>query len=161
MSSIAGSKSSLTWAVHISVLALVLLWLFPTVGLFVSSFRTADQIYSSGWWNAPFTQQQNLVLRTAAPATQKQEGALYVITGNIFAENDKSTESVISVWGTSSRAISDYTPGETADMGDDGRLTVQANGDYRLENDAEFTGSRGERVFVTANTPARIHAGEL
>jgi ABC-type glycerol-3-phosphate transport system permease component len=32
------------WAVHISVAALVLLWLFPTVGLFVSSFRTADQI---------------------------------------------------------------------------------------------------------------------
>jgi ABC-type glycerol-3-phosphate transport system permease component len=28
--------------------ALVALWLFPTVGLFVSSFRTADQIANSG-----------------------------------------------------------------------------------------------------------------
>jgi alpha-glucoside transport system permease protein len=37
----------LTWAVHISVVALVALWLFPTVGLFVSSFRTADQIANS------------------------------------------------------------------------------------------------------------------
>ncbi|MEL7114278.1 MAG: carbohydrate ABC transporter permease, partial [Pseudomonadota bacterium] len=49
MDNIAGTKSSLTWAVHISVVVLVLLWLFPTVGLFVSSFRTADQISTSGW----------------------------------------------------------------------------------------------------------------
>ena len=44
MDSIAGKKSGLTWAVHISVAALVLLWIFPTLGLFVSSFRTGDQI---------------------------------------------------------------------------------------------------------------------
>ena len=50
MQSIAGSKSSLTWAVHISVVVMVVLWLIPTVGLFVSSFRTADQISTSGWW---------------------------------------------------------------------------------------------------------------
>ena len=52
MDNIAGTKSGLTWAVHISVAILVALWLFPTVGLFVSSFRTADQISSSGWWKA-------------------------------------------------------------------------------------------------------------
>ncbi|WP_193177817.1 carbohydrate ABC transporter permease [Oricola nitratireducens] len=153
MSSIAGSKSGLSWAVHISVIALVLLWLFPTVGLFVSSFRTADQISSSGWWDSMFKQEQNLVLRTAAPSTQKQEDGLYVIQGNIFTENDVSTDGVISRWGTSSRAISDYAPGDTADMGKDGRITLQANGDYRLVNDAEFTGSRGERIFATAKTP--------
>ena len=32
MDGIAGRKSGLIWAVHISVLVLVLLWLFPTVG---------------------------------------------------------------------------------------------------------------------------------
>lgn len=156
MSSIAGKKSGLTWVVHISVIALVLLWLFPTVGLFVSSFRTADQISTSGWWKALFTQEQNLVLRTAAPETQRQEGALYVIDGNIFADNEESTNATITVWGVSSRAIADYEPGDTADMGDDGRITVQANGDYRLENDAEFSGRRGERVFVTAQTPPQF-----
>ena len=44
MDNIAGTKSSLTWVVHISVVLLVALWLFPTLGLFVSSFRTTDQI---------------------------------------------------------------------------------------------------------------------
>ena len=134
MSSIAGSKSGLTWAVHISVLMLVLLWLFPTVGLFVSSFRTADQISTSGWWAALFTQERNMVLRTAPADTQKQEDGLFVIDGNIFADNDESTDATISKWGVSSRAIDDYVPGDTADMGEDGRVTVQANGDYRLHS---------------------------
>ncbi len=153
MSSIAGSKSGLTWAVHLSVVLLVALWLFPTVGLFISSFRTADQISTSGWWNALFTQERNLVLRTADPDTQKQDGALYVIEGNIFADNNEDQNATISVWGVSSRAISDYVPGDTADMGEDGRLTLQANGDYQLEKGTEFSGRRGERVFVTAETP--------
>ena len=58
MDNIAGSKSSLTWAVHIATAFLVLLWLFPTVGLLVSSFRTADQITGSGWWASLFTTEQ-------------------------------------------------------------------------------------------------------
>ena len=86
MDNIAGSKSSLTWVVHISVAVLVLLWLFPTVGLLVSSFRTADQIATAGWWKAAFPSEQNLTLRAAKPDTQVQEGGLYVIEGNLFGE---------------------------------------------------------------------------
>ena len=44
MAKIAGKKSGLVWAAHLSVAALVVLWLLPTTGLFISSFRTADQI---------------------------------------------------------------------------------------------------------------------
>jgi alpha-glucoside transport system permease protein len=155
MSSIAGKKSGLTWAVHISVVLLVALWLFPTVGLFISSFRTADQIATSGWWNALFTQEQNLVLRTAAPSEQRREGDLYVVQGNLFGDNAGGT---ISAWGVSSRAISEYEPGDTAPI-DNGEITVQANGDYRLESPTELTGSRGERVFVTASAPPEFTLG--
>ena len=150
MSSFAGKKSGLTWAVHISVVALVALWLFPTVGLFVSSFRTADQIVTSGWWSALFTQEQNLVLRTADPSGQTREGNLYVIEGNLFA--DSGASGTISAWGVSSRAIDEYAPGDTAPIGE-GRITVQADGGYRLESPSEITGSRGSRVFATASAP--------
>ena len=147
---IAGQKSSLSWAVHISVLALVALWLFPTVGLLVSSFRTSDQISTSGWWKAMFPSQQNLTLRSDAPELQVQEGDLYVIEGMLFAEG-KDAE--ISVWGVSSRAIDTFTAGDTAPLKKGGTVTVQANGHYRMENTEPFTGTRGTRIFATATTP--------
>lgn len=149
MDNIAGTKSSLTWAVHISVAVLVALWLFPTVGLFVSSFRTADQISTSGWWKSLFPSEQNLTIRTAGPDAQGPDGPLFVIEGNLFDGKDAE----ISVWGISSRAIADYVPGDTAELKKGGRVTVQANGDYRMENEEEFTGSRGIRIFVTAEQP--------
>ena len=152
MDNIAGQKSSLTWAVHISVALLVALWLLPTLGLFVSSFRSADQIAATGWWKSLFSQEQNVVIRTERPDQQKLMDGMYVIEGNLFAQ-DGAEEGVVSVWGTSSREISAYTAGEKADLGDKGFLTVEVNGDYRFEKDTEFTGSRGQRVFLTAKAP--------
>ncbi len=147
---IAGQKSSLSWAVHISVLALVALWLFPTVGLLVSSFRTSDQIATSGWWKAMFPSQQNLTLRSDAPELQVQEGDVFVIEGMLFAEG-KNAE--ISVWGVSSRAIDSFVAGDSAPLKKGGTVTVQANGQYRMENTEPFSGTRGTRIFVTATTP--------
>ena len=152
MDNIAGKKSGLTWAVHLSVAALVLLWLFPTIGLLVSSFRTADQISASGWWASLFPAEQTIQLRTAEPDTQTRDGDLYVIEGNLF-EVEGRDPGQVSSWGTSARDVAAFRPGETTDMGDDGRLTVEANGDYRLVNETEFEGSRGERVFLTVTAP--------
>ena len=85
MDNIAGSKSGLSWAVQISTLLIVLLWLFPTVGLLVSSFRTADQISASGWWAALFPQEQNEVIRLADPDEARvPDGAMFVVEGNLF-----------------------------------------------------------------------------
>ena len=82
MDNIAGSKSSLTWVVHISVVLLVALWLFPTVGLLVSSFRTADQIATSGWWASLFAQEQNVVMRAADPDDNRVAvGDRFQVTG--------------------------------------------------------------------------------
>lgn len=151
MDNIAGTKSTLSWVVNISVVVLVVLWLFPTVGLLISSFRTADQIAASGWWKAPFATEQNLKLRAAGPEAQVQQGDLYVIEGRL-AEEDLD----ISVWGISSRAIDAYQPGEVAELKKGGTITVNADGSYRAENTKEFTGKRGQRIFVTALTPAEL-----
>ena len=53
MDNIAGQNKGGKLAVNITVIILVLLWLLPTIGLFVSSFRDRDQISNSGWWQAP------------------------------------------------------------------------------------------------------------
>ena len=150
MDSIAGTKSSLLWAVHISVALLVALWLFPTVGLLVSSFRTSDQIATSGWWKSMFPSVQNLVLRADAPEFQVVEDGMYVIEGELFAEGK---DVIISVYGVSSREISAYVAGETGALKKGGDITVSVGGHYRMTNTEPFTGRRGQRIFVTAQTP--------
>lgn len=159
MDNIAGKKSGLTWAVHLSVAALVLLWIFPTLGLLVSSFRTTDQIRSSGWWAALFPAVQNEVFRTASPDEARvPEGDIFVVEGNLYVVDGRVADpgdvrAVISAWGTSSRDIAAYAPGETADMGDGETMTVAENGDYRWTGSADQISGRGQRVFVTAESP--------
>lgn len=150
MASIAGTKSSLTWAVHLSLAAMVLLWLFPTVGLLVSSFRTSDQISTSGWWKSMVASEQNLTLRTAGAAEQVERDGQFIIEGNVFGEPG---DAVISVWGTNSRSIADYNAGDRAELGKGGTVTLLANGDYSMQNSEAFTGNRGIRLFATAKTP--------
>ena len=152
MDNIAGTKSGLTWAVHIATALLVALWLFPTVGLFVSSFRTADQISGSGWWASLFPAEQNEVLRAADPDENRvADGDMFTVSGNAFG--DEESDKTISVWGTSSRAIDAYQAGETADMGEGESMTVQANGDYVWRGNADQISGRGQRIFVTAEAP--------
>ena len=145
---IAGQKSALGWAVNLSVLALVFLWLFPTVGLFVSSFRTADQINSSGWWSSLGTQEaQNPAIRLEGG--EVPEGDLFVVEGNIF--NGSGAE--IVAWGWSSRGPEDFAPGDTAELSRDRTVTLEANGDFRLTGVESFEGQRLPRVFTTAVSP--------
>ncbi|MBI1418254.1 MAG: ABC transporter permease subunit [Limimaricola sp.] len=155
MDNIAGSKSSLGWAVNLSVLVLVLVWLFPTVGLFVSSFRTADQISGSGWWQSLFPQEQNLTLRTDELDKAVLKDGLYVLDGDLF-NGQKGGK--ISHWGISSRAIDAYKPGETAELNNGAKLTVQADGKYHLTSTDQMSG-RGQRTFVTATTPPEFTLG--
>ena len=150
MDNIAGSKSSLRWVVHLSVACLVVLWLIPTVGLLVSSFRTTDQISTGGWWRALMTAEHNLILRTAPPSTQTQINGKYVVTGSLAKSG---TDLDIRVWGVSSRAIDDYTPGATTKLSKGGEITVSKNGHYRMEHTLPFTGKRGTRIFVSSALP--------
>ena len=97
MEGMAGRKSGLNWAVQISTIILVVLWVLPTFGLFVSSFRTGDQISTSGWWKALTTQETQLSpIRIAG--TEAERDGNFVIEGNLFAK----AGTTVSAWGTSS-----------------------------------------------------------
>ncbi|NNL74625.1 MAG: carbohydrate ABC transporter permease [Silicimonas sp.] len=155
MDNIAGTKSSLTRAVHVSVALLVALWLFPTFGLFVSSFRTADQISTSGWWKSMFPAEQTVQLRTGGRDAATQEGGVYVVEGNLLVDDEESpgTGVTLTRFGVSSRDVSAYAIGETAEFGDgDETLTLNEDGTYRYTS-VEEPGRRGQRVFVSAEVP--------
>jgi alpha-glucoside transport system permease protein len=151
MDNIAGTKSGLTWAVHIAVVFLVLLWIFPTLGLFVSSFRTADQISSSGWWASLFPSEQTLQLRTAGPDAAVQQDGVWVVEGN-FYETGLPAGASIRSFGVTSRAVNAFGPGDGADLPDGGTFTLDTEGNYRITSPEEPSG-RGQRIFVTAQTP--------
>lgn len=147
MDNIAGKKPALTWAVHLSVGLLVLLWVIPTLGLLVSSFRSGDQIVSSGWWDALFTQEQQLAPIRIEGAEVQRDGA-FVIEGRLF-----TNAATVSAWGTSSREPAAYEPGATADLGEGQTVTVEADGSYVLTSATSTEGTRLPRIFTTAATP--------
>lgn len=142
-----GARSGLVWAVHLSVLALVLLWTLPTFGLLVSSLRDRDQITASGWWQAMFPSQQNVIYRVGAAETQVREGVTWVIAGSVF--DGKTGE--VRAFGVSSRAPTAFAPDEAADMGVGVAATVATDGSYRVVSDVPFAG-RSPRLFVTTLT---------
>jgi alpha-glucoside transport system permease protein len=148
MDNIVGKKPALVWAVHISTALLVLLWVLPTFGLLVSSFRSGDQIVGSGWWQALSTQEQQLSpIRVGGDEVEK-DGA-FVIESNLF----DGQASTISAWGTNVNRPTEFEPGATAALADGVTLTVQENGDYVLSSPVTTEGARLPRVFASAATP--------
>jgi alpha-glucoside transport system permease protein len=154
MDNIAGKKPALVWAVHISTALLVLLWVLPTFGLLVSSFRSGDQIVGSGWWQALSTQEQQLSpIRVGGDEVEK-DGA-FVIEGNLFeGEGTK-----ISAWGTNVNRPTEFEPGAVATLADGQTLTVQENGAFVLTSQATTEGARLPRVFASAATPPDFTTG--
>ncbi|MDF1872065.1 carbohydrate ABC transporter permease [Vannielia sp.] len=152
MDNIAGRKSGLNWAVHISVVALVLLWIFPTVGLFVSSFRTGDQISASGWWKALFPTEEIVQYRADDPDEARlPDGSGYVVRGNLFGPEGGANE--VTAWGTSSRDVAAYAPGDLADLGDGETMRVEADGSYEWRGNEDQLSGRGQRVFLSTTVP--------
>ena len=155
MDNIAGRKSGLSWAVNLSVVLLVALWLFPTVGLLVSSFRTADQISASGWWKSLFPAEQVVQLRTGGAEAATQEGDLWVVEGNLLEDSEEGPEPGTEIirFGVSSKAVDAFAVGETTSFAKDSKtFTMDAAGNYRFTSTKELK-KRGQRVFITATLP--------
>ena len=149
MNSMAGTRPALTWAVNLSVIALVIIWLIPTVGLLVSSFRDRDQIAISAWWKAPFAVEQNFATKANIDALE-QQGDLNVITGNIFTEGGNEIGKIAGFGGKRTDPTG-TAPGETAQLTKDRTLTVQPNGDYTYTSPAEI--KRAPSIYFAAQTP--------
>lgn len=150
METIAGTRARLVWAVNLAAALLVILWVVPTLGLMVSSFRDRDQITTSGWWRAAFPSEATSFVRAGAAPDQVQEGALYVISGTVLAPGQ-----VLSAWGISSKEPAAFAPGAEVGLKDGQSLTVAADGSYRLTSPGPFSETRGMRIFVTTVTPPR------
>ena len=151
METIAGTRARLVWAVNLAAAVLVVLWVVPTVGLLVSSFRDRDQITTSGWWRAAFPSTASSFVRAGTAAYQVPENGIFVIAGNVLEPGQG-----LQAWGTSSRAPDAYAPGETAPLKGGQSLTVASDGTYRLTSPSAFTETRGMRIFVTTTTPPRF-----
>ena len=154
MDNIAGQKSGLQLVTHLAVLALVVLWLIPTIGLFVSSFRERDQISASGWWQTPFAAEQIARTDRLDDGKAVQDGGNYVIQGNIFEEGLGEVEGTVSAFGDSGRNPSQYAPGEVAEVGEGQTLVVEANGDYVFTSASEI--DRTPRIYYAAEVPPEL-----
>ncbi|PLU77579.1 alpha-glucoside ABC transporter permease [Sinorhizobium medicae] len=112
-------RSPLTWAVHLSVLLLVLLWTLPTAGLLISSLRDKDQLAVSGWWTALSSSSRNAVARAPSAESQVERDGKFVISGSLLDGRGE-----VSAFGFSSREPTKFEAGETAELNDGARLTV-------------------------------------
>ena len=157
MDNIAGQNQGGKLAVNITVVILVLLWLLPTIGLFVSSFRDRDQISNSGWWQAPFAVDLNFRTRVATDG-MREEGGVFVIEGNVFADPAHAADfpegGVVSAFGTRAVAPGEFPPGQTVELRADGTVVINADGSFRVEAAEEI--SRGPTLYFEARTPPKF-----
>ena len=66
------------------LLFFVILWITPTFGLLISSFRDKDQLAISGWWTSLVTTEVNEIHRTKGNKAQIEEEGIFFIRGNLF-----------------------------------------------------------------------------
>ena len=109
------------------LLIFVIVWIIPTFGLFVTSFRDKDLLAISGWWTSLITTQVNEIYRTDNMNSQIQQDNIYIIKNNLF-DNQKGKK--INSFGITSKNINEFLIEEEATLKDGSVLTVYEDGDY-------------------------------
>lgn len=135
--------------VHLGLLLLVILWILPTVGLLVSSFRDKDQLAATGWWTALSTSVQNRQGRTGTSEQMVETGGKFVIAGNLLDDSKRT----ILTFNTNFRDLAAYKAGEVLTFKDQSQIRVKADGSYRWESEQPIEEKRGKRIFFVAKSP--------
>ena len=132
------------------LLFFVILWITPTFGLLISSFRDKDQLAISGWWTSLVTTEVNEIHRTKGNKAQIEEEGIFFIRGNLF--DNEEGKKVLS-YGITSKDINAYMVGEIAILKDKSEIVIFENGDYQWKSKSEFKKKKGRRLFITATSP--------
>ena len=132
------------------LLFFVILWITPTFGLLISSFRDKDQLAISGWWTSLVTTEVNEIHRTKGNKDQIEEEGIFYIRGNLF---DKEEGKKVLSYGITSKDINAYRVGEVAILKDKSEIIVFENGNYQWKSKSEFKKKKGRRLFITATSP--------
>ncbi len=113
--------------------------------------RDKDQIVVSGWWTAFAGSTRTVAGRVGTADQQKQEGATYVISGNLLEGQEGRS---LKAFGTRIQQPSAFKAGETADLGEGHSLQVNEDGSYRYVKNAAFTDDdAGRRIYLAVSTP--------
>ncbi len=139
--------------VHAAVLLIVLLWLLPTLGIFVTALRDKDQIVVSGWWTAFAGSSRTTASRLDGPDKAKPDGANFVISGTLAVEGGGQIRS----FGLRVQEPAAYKAGSPAELENGETLTVNADGSYRYQKNAPFEAdARAKRIYLTVATPPQF-----
>lgn len=135
---------------HLLMLLLVVMWTVPTAGLMISSLRDKEQLIVSGWWTALSTTAISDYGRTGTAADQIPDDGGYLLTGSLLKTDSRNE---ITAWSNRLNNLGAYQPGETLDLTDGTRFTLEADGSYRWESPVPFEHTHGKRFFYEADSP--------
>ncbi len=139
--------------VHAAVLLIVLLWLLPTLGIFVTALRDKDQIAASGWWTAFAGSSRTTAARLDGPDKAKPDGANFVISGTLAIEGGGKIQS----FGLRVQEPAAYKAGAPAALENGETLTINSDGSYRYQKNGPFEAdARAKRVYLTVATPPQF-----
>ncbi|ASW05581.1 MULTISPECIES: carbohydrate ABC transporter permease [unclassified Rhizobium] len=139
--------------VHAAVLLIVLLWLLPTLGIFVTALRDKDQIVASGWWTAFAGSSRTTAARLDGADKAKPDGANFVISGTLAVEGGGKIQS----FGLRVQEPAAYKAGAPAALENGETLTIDSDGSYRYQKNGPFEAdARAKRVYLTVATPPQF-----